>query len=88
MAWHNVQRCREVGGPAVPIDLAYIDGFGVEVAPALVWLAAHSGDPVVAERARTMAERRASSAKDQLNDVRTWTWVRWRAAGLNENTKQ
>ena len=60
VAWHNVQRCSEVGGPAVPIDLAYLDGFGVEVAPALVWLATHSREPLVAERARAMAEQPSS----------------------------
>ena len=82
VAWHNVQRCREVGGPAVPIDLAYLDSFGVEVAPALAWLATHSREPVVGERARAMVERRTSSAQDQLTDFRAWTWVRWRAAEL------
>lgn len=82
VAWHNVQRCREVGGPAVPIDLAYLDSFGVEVTPALAWLAAHSRESLVAEQARTMATRRIGSAQEQLADVRAWTWVRWHAANL------
>lgn len=83
VAGHNVQRCREVGGPAVPIDLAYLDGFGVEVAPALDRLAARSRDPAVAARARAMADRRIGEARERLADVRAWTWVRWRVAALD-----
>ena len=83
VAWHNIRHCKETGGDGVAIDLDYLNSFGVEVAPALLWLSEHSRNPDVAKRARAMAVERQDDAQQLLNDWRSWTWVRTSVARLS-----
>jgi hypothetical protein len=83
VAWHNVRHCREVGGEGVPLDLAYLSSFGVEIAPALVWLSQHSQDPQVAQRAAQLAAQQRTIAQEYLRDWRAWTWVRSQVAQVH-----
>ena len=88
VAWHNVRHCREAAGAGVAIDLAYLDDFGVEAAPALAWLAEHSSDLSVARNAKAMVEARRDHAITLLEDWRTWTWIRRNVAELPKQISQ
>jgi len=82
VAWHNVRHCREASGAGVAIDLQYLDGFGVEAAPALAWLSQHSTDARVARLAWSQAGQRRDATRKLLSDWRAWTWVRAQVAAL------
>jgi hypothetical protein len=82
VAWHNVCHCREVGGAGVAIDLRYLEGFGIEAAPALAWLSEHSTNAQIARTAWSLAGQRRDEAQQELKDWRTWTWIRAQVAAL------
>lgn len=80
VAWFNVQRCREVGGPGVSIDVAYLQSLGPEALPALRWLQARANDSPAAQRAVDAEAQLRAELDAQLRDWRGWTWRRAQVA--------
>lgn len=86
IAWFNVTRCADVGGPGVPIDLVYLERLGSPALPATRWLQQHTIRSArhdtnnVAAAAGDVAQRLEYRLNEQLAHWRSWTLLRQRVA--------
>ena len=74
IARHNVQYCREAGGPGRSLDIGYLQQLGPE---AILALRAYARLDV--ERSGTTgsaADRLAAELRQSLSNPRAWTWRR------------
>ena len=93
IAWFNVTRCQEVGGPGEPIDLVYLERLGPQALPAAQWLARHSRDEWADQRqgpisVSDVVSRLETQLDRQLGNWRSWTLRRqWVASVTSTETE-
>jgi hypothetical protein len=85
IAWYDVKRCFEMGGPGPRLDRAYLRGLGPETIEPFQWLETRVDDPMLAAALRSDVRTLTADLQRDMRSWQGWTMRRNRIAAAIDN---